>query len=40
MDFINVFDLHLLEGVHGAMRLDFNLTYKLLINLSRLSREL
>ena len=40
MELIVVIDLHLLKGVHGAMRLDIDSTYKLALNPDRSSREL
>ena len=40
MDLINTVDLHLIEGVSGAMQLDIDLTYKLAMNSSFSSQEL
>ena len=37
MDLINAVDLHLLEGVRGAVRLFIDTTYKLVMNPSHSS---
>ena len=40
MELITVIDLHLVEGVCGAMRLEVDLTYKLVMSPSCSSQEL